>query len=467
MHYGDEMMRLSWNIESFLFVLIFLLNMYINYRIIKGWNHAKARNRMMELLSFFLFPFFHLWIRTEITNLVFLLLITAFEFFLLSFHYSSDIRTKGKASLYGVTIGAISELAVVLILGVDRITSLNISKDTLYYFLSVSVIQYITIIFAENMKLCGLQKMKSYSKGFLSLILPVFFVYLNMIYQAEELSVRKIVLAIGIFLYRLFSMMLLYRKQKEEQKFLIQERDDLLDQCKRLEDTSHTIVTVQNCLKNHMIVLQDYISENDAVWSYLADQHQVMLKELTEKEDGIREKLTERVKENVAKLNEWKVRKEGILSYFHHLSLDISSMENVIDTGNQAIDSILNHKIGSAQRKGIVVKHEILIPVAAKVDDYTMTVVLGTFFDAAIEEMEAAQNKYIYFLMKYTGGMILVWLIHGDEMEEGLRKKNRYVYRDDFKMRSVKRMLAKHHGNMQIAVNAGKVEVCAQILCED
>ena len=76
---------------------------------------------------------------------------------------------------------------------------------------------------------------------------------------------------------------------------------------------------------------------------------------------------------------------EAIREYLDKLDTDLATVDTVIKTGNAMTDAILNSKISLAQSRRIPVKADAHIPVALRISELDLCVILGNLFDNAIE----------------------------------------------------------------------------------
>jgi len=97
---------------------------------------------------------------------------------------------------------------------------------------------------------------------------------------------------------------------------------------------------------------------------------------------------------------------EAIRAYLDALDADLSTVDTVIKTGNRMVDAILNSKISLAKAKHIAVKADAYIPVALKIPDLDLCVIIGNLFDNAIEaNLDLPEDKRmirVYMDMKNT-----------------------------------------------------------------
>lgn len=76
---------------------------------------------------------------------------------------------------------------------------------------------------------------------------------------------------------------------------------------------------------------------------------------------------------------------DAIKAYLDALDTDLSTVDTVIKTGNAMADAILNSKISIAKTKGITVCADAHIPVALRISEIDLCVIIGNLFDNAIE----------------------------------------------------------------------------------
>lgn len=97
---------------------------------------------------------------------------------------------------------------------------------------------------------------------------------------------------------------------------------------------------------------------------------------------------------------------DAIKNYLDELDVDLNTVDTVIKTGNPMADAILNSKISLARSKEIEVKAAAHIPVALKISDIDLSVIIGNLFDNAIDASLALPKEArlirVYMDMKGT-----------------------------------------------------------------
>ena len=76
---------------------------------------------------------------------------------------------------------------------------------------------------------------------------------------------------------------------------------------------------------------------------------------------------------------------QAVGAYLDTLETDLAAVDTVVKTGNPMADAILNSKISLARSKRIPVQADASIPVALKISELDLCVILGNLFDNAIE----------------------------------------------------------------------------------
>ena len=101
---------------------------------------------------------------------------------------------------------------------------------------------------------------------------------------------------------------------------------------------------------------------------------------------------------------------DAIKKYLDELDTDLNTVDTVIKTGNAMADAILNSKISLAKSKGIEVKTTAHIPVALKISDLDLCVIIGNLFDNAIDASVALPegNRIIRVYMDMKGTQLYI-----------------------------------------------------------
>lgn len=94
---------------------------------------------------------------------------------------------------------------------------------------------------------------------------------------------------------------------------------------------------------------------------------------------------------------------EHALKYIAQMNEDLSSVDNVIKTGNVMADAIVNSKVSMAKAKEISVDVTAKVPKQLPVSDVEFCVLSGNLMDNAIEACEKISSREERFIRIYIG----------------------------------------------------------------
>lgn len=141
---------------------------------------------------------------------------------------------------------------------------------------------------------------------------------------------------------------------------------------------------------------------------------------------------------------------------------DIMSVDAVYYSGNAAVDSILNYKLQTAQKRQIKIEYTFRLPNQVKAEPDDLAVLLGNSIDNAIEAVSALEEekRVIRLSMNYDRG-ILIYKI-SNEYQKVNKSGGRFLStKGDSKehgigMRSMQRIAEKYGGSL-------KADTCGHI----
>ena len=85
----------------------------------------------------------------------------------------------------------------------------------------------------------------------------------------------------------------------------------------------------------------------------------------------------------------------AIRRYLDELDTDLARVDTVVKTGNPMADAILNSKISLARARHIPVRADAHIPLALRISEIDLCVILGNLFDNAIEASLALPEEQL------------------------------------------------------------------------
>lgn len=145
---------------------------------------------------------------------------------------------------------------------------------------------------------------------------------------------------------------------------------------------------------------------------------------------------------------------QGASSYIKELEEKFNPGEDIIETGNTALDAILSTKIAIAESKGISVNTKIQIPEDISVEPIDMCVIFGNALDNAIEACERieAGNKNISITIICKDEAILCKIVNSAQKPANSLLGTSKVDKQNhgFGLENIKTTLAKYNANPTI-----------------
>ena len=101
---------------------------------------------------------------------------------------------------------------------------------------------------------------------------------------------------------------------------------------------------------------------------------------------------------------------EAVQAYLDKLDADLTALDPAVRTGNAMVDAILNSKISLARSREISVRADANIPVALRLSELYLCVIIGNLFDNAIEASMAlpAPERLIRVYMEIKGAQLYI-----------------------------------------------------------
>lgn len=186
-------------------------------------------------------------------------------------------------------------------------------------------------------------------------------------------------------------------------------------------------------------------------------QQSVLLKEKYEELRQYRHDMKNRmvVMQQMIKENQY----DKVLEYTGEIADKLSQTLTYSNTGNVALDSVINYKLTRAAKSNILVESNVVIPEDISLDEDDMIVILGNLLDNAIEavnRIETDVKKYIYMDIDFEMGSL--WICIKNSYDNKLYvQENRFVtWKKDKTMhgiglQSTESIVQKYNGLMEFS----------------
>ena len=143
--------------------------------------------------------------------------------------------------------------------------------------------------------------------------------------------------------------------------------------------------------------------------------------------------------------------------YIQDMTDDASVLDNMIGTGNVALDGILNYMCSKALKNNIQVTRKITVPEDAELVAYDMNIILGNLLDNAIENALKTDEPKIDIVIKYQMGMLRINIvnscIHDQNIIDGryISTKLDEIKNHGYGMINIRKCVAKYNGTVKFS----------------
>ncbi len=243
-------------------------------------------------------------------------------------------------------------------------------------------------------------------------------------YSAKTIFVAFVLLGFNVLIFYMYDNLQKNYEALYEKSLLEQAVDAQHSQLELMKESQSKIRFLQHDFKNHLIAIENYAKRSD----YTA--------------------IIEYIKKS-----------------FGFFSLE----QQLVDTGNPEIDSILNYKLQEMQNRGIKFNYSVVIPQELRISGFDINIVLGNLLNNAMEAMEKTEKKefslHIYFDKNilflhmentYNGQVI--------ETSEGFQTTKRNKKSHGMGLKSVSKILERYEGDIMYS-HTDKIFTTDVMLC--
>ena len=334
-----------------------------------------------------------------------------------------------KNSLISVVVFAVfrgAEATVLQYLNeTNRIVAHQIGEVALF-----RVVMSVLLIYAIVFTLVGIQNMrKGVRKTFFYcvfvLLAPcvigwfLFQILITVFYQVSMYYNKKMILLFGFCLWFFWVYDFIVRSLSDTyEKILLKKENQYYEsQLKNMEQTAVTWKKLRHDLKNHFIVLKGMLDSGE---------------------------------------------EEQAKTYLNNFIQNELGNKQEVQSGNTAIDSILNYKMLEAEQQSVMLDLDVQIPEQLAVSSQAMSVILGNAIDNAIEAARETEERRVNVILQYTKGRLLIQIGNPYRGELHLETSGEYLTRKaekedhGFGLKSIKDVVEKFGGVMNIEGKDGQ-----------
>ena len=395
------------------------------------YEERKTSFKVMLLLLhaiFFAIIFVHLIIRNYLTNEW--LIVGEFVFiagcFVITLNYKSTIARRLAATFSTSMIIMFTTIPTIIIIhfllpdfqtdSSEFLAVFNISIIPIWYLMATLISRFRNI------------RMKTFPR--IAMIAPLIVAFIVIMFLgagiamsifsidiAMEVSIIFILILIAWLIFSsffLFDILSAKYEEKLNSERQAQEKEYYYTQCQLMQESVKQVTAVRHDMKIHFATLKDFTSNGN-----IGD----------------------------------------IKRYLDGLVEDIEKSEIYSNTGNIALDSIINYKLRNAKNSNIKLDLNIAIPPTLNVEVVDTVTILGNLLDNALEAVAKVNEKIIKIDIKLKKGGLFVKIensfngeVKYDESREesqilSLKGSNEHGYG----LKNIKKSVEKYNGHMKIS----------------
>ncbi|MCL1863200.1 MAG: GHKL domain-containing protein [Defluviitaleaceae bacterium] len=176
---------------------------------------------------------------------------------------------------------------------------------------------------------------------------------------------------------------------------------------------------------------------------YLAQCH--IMQESVEQIKAIRHDM----KIHLATINGYAAERNAdeITNYLNTLLQDINDAEIYSNTGNVAVDSIINYKLKDAKKENIQLEIRLALPPAINIEGADLATILGNLLDNAMRAVSTADNKIIELDIEYSRESLFIHISNTFDPAADLKGEGGYG------LKNVKQAVERYNGHMDITLD--------------
>ena len=290
--------------------------------------------------------------------------------------FSLNYKATFKRRVFGVTSILFILVGIEVLIGVFLLAAEDLSvierapevPDIALLFLATS--HFLIALLVTRIKNLKLNISESRNNWVIGVLTPIFSLAL-MIISALEMSRFAVITTPLIFLLNLFifhfqnNLSKAY-EDKLKSELAIQEKEYYFFQNELMIETIETVKSMRHDMKLHLSALRNYATENSEITTYI----------------------------------------NGLIG-------EIEKSEVYSDTGNIALDSIINFKLRSAKEDGVKISLDLFAPSVINIETADIIIILGNLLDNALEAVAKAKDKFINIHIVYQLGNLLIRVENG------------------------------------------------------
>ncbi len=334
----------------------------------------------------------------------------------LTFFYAGTWKKRLWVSLMAFVLDASCSLAVSLFVA-ESAAAVGSGVSTLLLLICVTAISRISYPADDGVDFGRRQT------GILLLIpaVSIFMLCVLMLGRKEGTAAPLLcaaVLLINLSVFYLYHLLAENYRNARENDLYRQQTDAYQNQLEVIVESRNRIRALRHDMKNHMLALQILLQKKDL---------------------------------------------EGAEAYLSSMQDFMANPEEYINTGNDAVDSLLNYKLQRAKELLRTVEARVSIPGDLRLRSFDLNVVLGNLLDNAVEAAAQTEEKRLAAAIRLDRGILSIHIRNScSGVEEGKKRRLETTKADasahGIGLKNVRRIVEKYHGDMELTCEGGEME---------
>lgn len=400
-----------WEMVIYLVVNFMAINITVRFAECFLKNNIRSRRgRIGGIVIYWLInSLFYLFLQNDTCNL---LTSIGGVIFIVIIAYNGSILKRIMAAILALSMRMASETIIWYIFtpadpGSQSKLMMNIVSVLMYFGLQLLVDHF-----------CHLKKGDLASEKYYLLImvfpfLSIWFVYLLFADKVNNslvlFGILFIILILNFFLFYLYNKIYELGKEKYEKQFLEEEVQMYARRFETMQQSRDRIRALHHDLLHHLQMLQHFALTGNT---------------------------------------------EQLVDYIGRMNEQIEIATRGVNTGNDAVDAILDFMIEKAKREGTAITVKSSIPKEEFISIYDINILLSNLLDNAIEGVKGCSDKEIHLNIKTEQGLLCICV---ENQYDGIlyQEENRYLTRKNedghgIGLQNVSDIVDKYHGIMKI-----------------
>lgn len=400
-----------WEMVIYLVVNFMAINITVRFAECFLKNNIRSRRRRIGgiVIYWLINSLVYLFLQNDTCNL---LTSIGGVIFIVLIAYNGSILKRIMAAILALSMRMASETIIWYIFtpadpGSQSKLMMNIVSVLMYFGLQLLVDHF-----------CHLKKGDLASEKYYLLImvfpfLSIWFIYLLFADKVNDslvlFGILFIILILNFFLFYLYNKIYELGKEKYEKQFLEEEVQMYARRFETMQQSRDKIRALRHDLLHHLQMLQHFALTGNT---------------------------------------------EQLVDYIGRMNEQIEIATRGVNTGNDAVDAILDFMIEKAKREGAAITVKSSIPKEEFISIYDINILLSNLLDNAIEGVKGCSDKEIHLNIKTEQGLLCICV---ENQYDGIlyQEENRYLTRKNedghgIGLQNVSDIVDKYHGIMKI-----------------